>query len=121
MLIKNNVMITVTSMPFAILPIEVSISNSKAMATVVKITMNDPNDNLNHNGAIVSERGYIVPSDPPQHMYITPEATIIIPKIHTAIFCAIDIVKRLTSSYWGTNAGGKGVRAKGVDGNWNEN
>ena len=27
----------------------------------------------------------------------------------------------LTSSYWGTNAGGKGVRAKGVDGNWNEN
>ena len=27
----------------------------------------------------------------------------------------------LTSSYWGTNAGGKGVRAKDVDGNWNEN
>ncbi len=27
----------------------------------------------------------------------------------------------LTLSYWGTDAGGKGVRAFGADGNWNKN
>ena len=41
------------------------------------------------------------------------------------MFNSLEILERiifgLTSSYWGTNAGGKGVRAKGVDGNWNEN